>query len=237
MIIITIFVILISFLLVSMASKYPFYLLVMLVTSGSLACNIEEDFVFLTYEQIVQTSPLIVHGKDTEHTIHQDPMWRRNRTDSIFKVFCVLKNEYNETVNETITLHRILPRNSCETMPTFEGNEYIVMLRKIGENRFEWDPIKKMHQSSYIYTPERINKTMQICGLTNPTPPMNAIDNMCPIPLLNTTECPTIIVPTEEKPTPHVVQVLAKNSVENSGTLIHFHLPALVFLILYLAVM
>ena len=150
-------------------------LLVVLAVSVGLgqSCSPAPWFVFLTYDQVMYQADLVLHGRDVFHTMHRDPVYSWiNRTHSIFKVFCVLKNVLNKPVNEYIKIRRIYPRIPCGTPSTQIGEDYIVLLRRIEGQVYEWKPVKALHRAAYEATDENLNKTMKICGYQNPTFPV-----------------------------------------------------------------
>ena len=170
-------------------------LLVVLAVSVAFGetCRPAPGFVFLTFDQVMYRADLVLHGRDMFHTLHPDRDWSwTNRTDSHFQVFCVLKNVLNEPVNEHITIRRISPRNTCETRPTEVGKDYIVMLRRIEDQVYEWEPVKVMHSAAYEATDANLKEIMKICGYQNPTFPMqtgNGNELRCPETINDPNQC------------------------------------------------
>ena len=170
-----------------------FFTILAVVIALGESCSPAPGFVFLTYDQVMYRADLVLHGRDMFHTLHPDPDWSwTNRTDSHFQVFCVLKNVLNEPVNEHITIRRLSPRNTCETRPTEVGKDYIVMLRRIEDQVYEWNPVKALHEAAYEATNANLEKVMKICGYQNPTFPIqdgNGNESRCPITIDDPNQC------------------------------------------------
>ena len=161
---------------------------ILLFLSYVQSCSPIEGFKFLTYEQSLYKSNLVLYGRDIRHTKFNDTTWEE-RQDSTFQVFCILKNTNGNMIKENITIHRIYPRNTCETSPPEVGKDYIVLLKKRAESdTYEWAPPKDIHSAQFdVSDKDYLNRARSICGFQNMTVPEERSSN--------SPACPSAVLP------------------------------------------
>ena len=161
---------------------------ILLFVSYVQSCSPTGEFKFLTYEQSLYKSNLVLYGRDLRHTKFNDTKWEE-RQDSTFQVFCILKNTNGNMIKENITIHRIDPRTSCETSPPEVGKDYIVLLKKqVESDTYEWAPPKDIHSAKFDVSDEDyLNRARSICGFQNMTVPEERSSN--------SPACPSAVLP------------------------------------------
>ena len=161
----------------------------LLLVSHVECCSVISEFVFLTYEQSLYKSDLVLYGRDLIHTTNNDTKWGK-RQDSTFQVFCVLKNTNGYMIRDTIKIHGIEPINSCETSPPEVGNDYVVLLKeRIEKDTFEWAAPKVVHSAKFDVSGNHYLKRARfICGFQNMSVPEGRSINSRPA-------CPSTLNP------------------------------------------
>ena len=163
---------------------------ILMFVSPVHSCSPIKGFKFLTFEQSLYKSNLVLYGRDIRHTKFNDTtVIFEERQDSTFQVFCVLKNTDGYTIKENITIYRVFPRSTCETSPPEVGKDYIVLLKKRAESdTYEWAPPKDIHSAKFdVIDKDYLNRARSICGFQNMTVPEERSSN--------SPACPSAVLP------------------------------------------
>ena len=155
------------------------------------SCSQPENYNPPTFEEDLYRASLVIYGKDIEHVVYSKTQWE-NYTDSIFHVYCILKNNIGIALSENITIKQIDPsKNPCIDYDLKVGEEAIMLVRSLGNDTVEWDP-KASSQVFKTKGKDYLSRAMKVCGFQNLTSPMMARSgNRCPSLIKASSECIT----------------------------------------------
>lgn len=128
-------------------------------------------------QEILNKAEMVVYGKESQRFSYTDNLGGKWQ-DAYFTVYCVLKSE--SLIASNITIREVDPRHSCSGTKVTTGKDYILALKKKGDD-YEWDEVNVTpNGAAFLATDAVIKEAVRTCGLTKPKAPEGASSSKCP---------------------------------------------------------